>query len=64
MTEGNTDVVTKLADFGLACYMDPASKGHCDFCGTDIFMAPEMLKLWANPSKLPNVYKSQLNTYN
>ena len=64
LTYRNPDVVVKIADFGLATYMDPTSKGLNEFCGTDLFMAPEILKIWANPSKLPNSYKSKLQRYN
>ena len=64
LSAGETDVVVKIADFGLATYMDPTSKGLNEFCGTDPFMAPEILKISANPSKLPKAYKSMLQRYN
>jgi len=63
MTVEETDVVVKISDFGLACYMDPSSKGLKKFCGSDLFMAPEILKNWDNPSSLPNIYKSKLQNY-
>ena len=59
-----TDPIVKIADFGLACYLDPTSKGLNCFCGTDPYMAPEILKMWQNPSSLPSVYKSRLQRYN
>ena len=60
MTEDNLEVVAKIADFGLSCYCDPTSKGISLYCGTDLYMAPEMLKLKANPSTLPERYKSNV----
>jgi len=51
------DVVVKIGDFGLSCYCDPTKKGLNAYCGTDIFMAPEMLRLRDNPSTLNNAFK-------
>lgn len=41
---GEDEVVAKLADFGLACYNDPTEKGLQLFCGSDTYMAPEIIK--------------------
>ena len=61
--EANVDVVAKVADFGLACYIDPTSKGLDLYCGTDLYLAPEVIKLRANPSRLPEKHKSRSSTY-
>ena len=54
----------KIGDFGLSCYCDPTKKGLNAFCGTDVFMAPEMLRLSANPSSLDNAFKKRTQNYN
>lgn len=41
------DVVIKLADFGMASYVDP-EKGLQLFCGTDQYMAPEIIRQGSN----------------
>jgi serine/threonine protein kinase len=46
MTKDNTEPLVKIADFGLSCYLDPESKGLDAFCGTDPYLAPEILKMW------------------
>ena len=63
MTEDDTDPVVKIADFGLSAYLDPTTKGLNNFCGTDLYMAPEILKSNSNCSTLPQVYKTPLARY-
>jgi serine/threonine protein kinase len=43
------DISAKLADWGLATLYDPDDKGLRDFVGSDDHMAPEIIRLWANP---------------
>ena len=62
--ENSEDPVVKIADFGLSSYLDPTSKGLWNFCGTDPYLAPEILKLWSNPSGLPAELRSRDQYYN
>jgi serine/threonine protein kinase len=55
--------VAKIADFGLACYSDPTSKGQQLFCGSDTYMAPEIIKQKSNPD-LEDFYKDKNLYYN
>jgi serine/threonine protein kinase len=59
MTTENLEPLVKIADFGLSTYLDPMSKGLTQWCGTDPYLAPEMLRLWVNPSSLDAKYKSR-----
>jgi len=40
----DSQIVAKLADFGLATFVDPTSKGLKGVVGTDIYMAPEIVR--------------------
>jgi len=44
-----SEINAKLADWGLSTLLDPDDLGLRDFNGSDDHMAPEMIKLWANP---------------
>ena len=53
----DSQVVAKLADFGLATYCDPTTKGLKGIAGTDIYMAPEIVRQYEN-TDIPQQYRS------
>ena len=46
LTKDDNDPIVKIADFGLSSYLNPASKGLNIFCGTDLYLAPEIIQIW------------------
>ena len=55
--EANTEELScKIADFGMATFFDPESPDLNYFCGTDIYMAPELIKLENSLEILPEGY--------
>ena len=45
----SSEINAKLADWGLSTLLNPDDLGLQDFDGSDDHMAPEIIKLWANP---------------
>lgn len=46
------EVCAKITDFGMATYVDP-NGGERLFCGSDEYMAPEIIKQPSNPDLEP-----------
>ena len=53
--DGSEFIVCKLTDFGMA-FEDDKQQNHNEICGTDTFMAPEVVRGQNQEDFLPHAY--------